>query len=74
VGSISFDWRVALHVISAAAEATLKEHGVAYGSAQVPNTSPVVTQLFLFDCDGNGVELGNFPEMSGWDPEMKTVV
>ena len=58
----------------AAAEATLKEHGVVYDSAVVPDTEPPVVQLFMFDCDGNGVELGNFPDLPDWDPEMSTMV
>ena len=58
----------------AAAEKTLKEHGVVYDSAVVPDTEPPVVQLFMFDCDGNGVELGNFPDLPDWDPEMSTMV
>ena len=59
----------------AAAEAALKAHGVEYGSATVPNTEPPVVQLFLFDCDGNGVELGNFDDAAVvFDPELATTV
>ena len=45
-----------------AAEEALVGRGIPYGRAEVPGSSnPVVVQLFLYDCDGNGVELGNFP-------------
>jgi catechol 2,3-dioxygenase-like lactoylglutathione lyase family enzyme len=59
----------------AEAQATLTAHGVEFGSATVPNTEPPVVQLFLFDCDGNGVEIGNFHDaMPAFDPELKTLV
>ena len=60
----------------AATEATLQAHGIEYGSATVPDTEPPVVQLFLYDCDGNGVELGNFPDVQvqAWDPTLSTMV
>lgn len=36
----------------------LDDHGVRYAVNQVPGTS--IVQLFLYDPDGNGVEIGNF--------------
>ena len=45
-----------------------------YDSATVPNTDPSIVQLFLFDCDGNGVEIGNVDEsMPAFDPEQTTL-
>ena len=42
----------------------LKQHGVPYTVFDVPGMSAVpgtdITQFFLFDPDGNGIEIGNF--------------
>jgi catechol 2,3-dioxygenase-like lactoylglutathione lyase family enzyme len=40
------------------AEATLRAHHVAFAINKVPDTC--IEQLFLYDPDGNGIEIGNF--------------
>lgn len=40
------------------AKARLEAHQVPFATNAVPNTD--IVQLFLYDCDGNGVEIGNF--------------
>ena len=40
------------------AKETLKEHGIVFAVNTVPGTE--IEQLFFYDPDGNGVEIGNF--------------
>ena len=41
-----------------AAKSTLRSHGIEFAINKVPDTS--IQQLFLYDPDGNGIEIGNF--------------
>ena len=41
-----------------AAKSTLRTHGIEYAVNKVPDTP--IQQLFLYDPDGNGIEIGNF--------------
>ena len=41
-----------------AAKSTLQSHGIEFAINKVPDTS--IQQLFLYDPDGNGIEIGNF--------------
>ena len=38
----------------------LSHHGIPYAVNSVPGTA--ITQLFCFDPDGNGIEIGNFDD------------